>query len=180
MLGRGLMLSSWSPSSSEASIHLPRAGLVPITQTLSRNMSGPWRSPALATQRHQLEGSQRAELAISPRLPTTAFIRQHLCTHMKMRVKGRGTFGHLDLAGACASLCLWKGPRYMVERSCVVVRQSPGQLKHTQPAQTAGTSKQGPSALGKWVLRRAWTELSWLIHSLWGWFPKGRKDKTES
>lgn len=70
MLGRGRW-ASCSPLGPHpalrprSSSHLPRAGLVPVTLTLSRSTSGPWRSPALATQRHQLEVSQRAECAIS-------------------------------------------------------------------------------------------------------------------
>lgn len=58
-------LSSHPAPRPRSSSHLPRAGLVPVTLTLSRSTSGPWRSPALGTQRHQLEVSQRAERAIS-------------------------------------------------------------------------------------------------------------------
>lgn len=50
-----------------SSSHVPRAGLVPVTLTLSRSTSGPWRSPAVATQRHQLEANQRAQHEISDR-----------------------------------------------------------------------------------------------------------------
>ena len=64
-----------------------------------------------------------------------------------------------------------------------MVGQSPGHVcsakthDSRQHGQQARQSRSLP-ALGEWLLSRARTELSWLIQSLWGWFPKGRMDKT--
>lgn len=53
------------PTQLWSSSHIPRAGLAPITLILSTSTSGPWRSPAVVTQRHQLEEKQKAEHGIS-------------------------------------------------------------------------------------------------------------------
>lgn len=65
----------------------------------------------------------------------------------------------------------------------MVVGQS---LEHVCSAKTHDSQQHGQQAcqsrsrpaLGEWSLSSARTESSWLIQTVWGWFPKGRVDKT--
>lgn len=73
-----------SPASSRASVPLALTqGLAPVSLTLSTSTSGLWRSPALGTQRYQLEGNQRAKqlvtAPISPQLPQILCLLSSIC-----------------------------------------------------------------------------------------------------